>query len=134
MEFLKEVLSPSAFVVVAVLAALAWLMWRLERGREQLVEALSAEVRRRTATVSPAPEVRVQTPLMTAMEDPPVRHSECDLHRSRSTGDMMEMRARLERMERRLDEDIRRLHDRIDDLPGRIIELLASARSARGEH
>lgn len=126
MDLLKSLFSPEAWPVLVVLVVSGWGLWRLERGRAAMLGALAEEVRRRST--APAPEVRVQQPLRTTPEDPPVSASACELHRMREEGALQELRGRVERVEGRLDKDIQRIHERIDDLPQRILDLIRSGR------
>jgi len=112
MEFLqiiKVLAAPAAVSVVSVVVAMLLLVRYLERWRRDLLKGIAVEVRRDIAT---------------GEDDPFVSRSVLDLHNRRFDVRLGDVTARVERIERKLDADITRLHERIDDLPQRMLALI----------
>lgn len=121
-SLLKLVLAPTAASAVITLVAVVLLLRYLGQWRKELLAAIVVEVKRDMSGT--APEVRIQTPLVTKSDDPYVQKSVCDLHHRQFSGRVDDLTGRVERLERKLDNDITRLHERVDELPQRMVELL----------
>lgn len=118
----KLVLAPTAAAAVVTLVAVAALLRYLGQWRKELLSAIVIEVKRDLSGKSP--EVRIAQPLTTRTDDPFVPKSVCDLHHSQFEGRVTDLTGRVERLERKLDQDITRLHERVDEMPQRVVELL----------
>lgn len=67
-------------------------------------------------------------PLVVSPDDPPITRSIYEAHGRQTEAQIAELRGRLDRHESKSDEALRRIHERIDELPSRIIALLADSR------
>lgn len=125
---LAQIIASEHLPTLAALLAIGGVLWRIERGRKELLATITEEVTRNLG--KPAPRVEVQSPLLTRPDDELVRSSTCALHRHGKLTEIAAVRERVDRLERRLDDDIKRLHERIDDLPTRVVELIAETKRA----
>lgn len=121
-SLLKLILAPTAAAAVITLVAMVLLLRYLGQWRRELLAAITIEVKRDLS--GGAPEVRVSSPLVTKGDDPCITKSVCDLHHLGFNGRLVDLSGRVERLERKLDLDIARLHERVDELPQRMVELL----------
>jgi hypothetical protein len=127
MSELKELLSPSALPVLILLAALAVAFVRFERAKKDMIGIIAEEVKRR-GTPEPLP-VSLKSPFIVSADDPPVKVSACTLHMQAVEGRVTEVRCRLDRIEGGMREDVKRIHERIDEIPARVIALLGDTKS-----
>lgn len=130
MDF-SGLISPTALPSVLVVAALIVLFLRFESGRKAMLDTIASEVERRNRPKEPK-EMALKQPFVVAQEDPPIHRSECLRHMEQVT----ELRNRVQRVEDRLDGDIRRVHDRIDEvnermdaIPTRVINLMSETKN-----
>lgn len=123
LQIVKMLVAPSLVAAVVALVAVALLLRYLEQWRGRMLSTIADEVKR-DISADHTPEVRIHTPLVTKSDDPYVQKSVCDLHHRQFSGRVDDLAGRVERLERKLDQDITRLHERVDELPQRMVELL----------
>lgn len=122
LSLIKTLAAPAAVAGLTTIVAVVLLLRYLEGWRKELLTGLAFEIKRDLSTG--APEVRVSSPLVTEASDPYVKMSVCELHHTHIGGRVNDLNSRVERLERKLDDDVKRLHERVDQLPQRIFELL----------
>lgn len=126
MSELKDLLSPSSLSVLLVLAALLAVMMRFEALRKAMVRSVADEANRQA---NPAPQpISVKQPFVVAPEDPPMTRSACTFHMQAMQSQIAELARRLDRREQSWDADVKRIHDRIDEIPARVIALLSDTK------
>lgn len=121
-QLIKILLAPSAAAAVITFVAVVLLLRYMEGWRKAMLKTLTEEVKKDLAEKTP--EVRVASPLVTEHADPFIKKSVCDLHHRQFDGRLGDLTGRVERLERKLDQDITRLHERVDELPQRMVEVL----------
>lgn len=127
MTELKELLSPSAIPVLLVLAAVVVLFIRFERGRADMIKTIAGEVRRMNSeSEQPLP---IKQPFVVTPDDPPVLRSACRLHMKGCELRIDELGRRFDRSDEQYRDDVKRLHERIDEIPARVIALLSDTKS-----
>jgi hypothetical protein len=122
LNLFTTLVAPTAIATLTVGVAAFLLIRHLNNWRTELLRGIAVEVKRDIA--SGAPEVRVSSPLMTEVSDPFMTKSVCDLHHHQYDARLTGLTTRVERLEHKLDNDIRRLHERVDELPHRMVEML----------
>lgn len=127
MSELKELLSPSALPVLLVLGALIVLLIRMERGRAEMIRTIASEVRRMNAEAEHL--LPIKQPFVVSPEDPPVARSACVLHMKSLQARIDELSRRVDRSDNQFHDDVKRLHERIDEIPARVIALLGDTKS-----
>jgi tetrahydromethanopterin S-methyltransferase subunit G len=116
---LSALLSPASMSVISVLILVGVFLLRMESARRQMFDLVADEVAKRNRPERPK-EVDIKQPFIVSSDDPSVRRSACLLHMTQVDNRVSDLSGRVERLERKLDFDIQRLHQRVDEINGRI--------------
>jgi hypothetical protein len=125
---LSALLNPAAVTMVTMLVGLLVIVRKFEAGRKEMINLIADEVNRRNQPAAPT-EVNLKQPFLVTPEDPPTTRSACATHAKHFERAISEVSVRVDRLERRWDDDIKRVHDRIDEIPARVISLLGETKA-----
>lgn len=119
-QLVKILMVPTATAVVTVGVCVFLVLRHLSKWRQEVLHAVIREVRKDLS----GDGVQVKGPVVVSPEDNFVPRSVIEMQNRNTDGRICDLTGRVERLERRLDQDILRLHERVDEMPHRVVELL----------
>lgn len=113
-ELLRYIGAPLGVAAVASIVAVWLILRHLEKWRGEVLRTIAREVRGELS----------ESVVPVRPDDPPVPSSVCALLRGNQTVRMDAMEQRVASLETRHNEAVKRINERLDELPHRVVQLL----------